>query len=439
MQIETEHKARRKNLADKLAGGVAVLHGSGIQTRSFDTTFPHRQDSNFKYLTGLDEPEAFLIITSNPFQSILFVRPKNDFEEMWGGLRMGVEKAQQILDYDEVHPIEDFSKIIIEKLKGTKKVFVDFSNRKFVTKMLDHMDELARFRKLKIHKPSGLEDVTPLVGSLRLIKSAPEIESMRRAAEITNIAHRAAMAMAKPGVNESEIEALLEYIYKKNGARHPAYESIVAGGDNALILHYIENNRELKSGQMLLIDAGSEFNTYASDVTRTTPVDAKFDPLYQELYEIVLEAQRSGLSRASVGHTIGDVHESATRILIRGLLDHKILSGTVDEIWEKGLYKPYYPHGTSHWLGLDVHDNSPYLDDELNDLKFVPGMVFTIEPGLYFQYNNECPERYKGIGIRIEDDVLITDADHDNLTSMIPKAVHELEEMKKCDYRDFLL
>lgn len=438
MQIESNFKYRRDSLAEMLKGGIAVLAANTHQTRSFDTTYPFRQESNFKYLTGLDEPEAYLIIKSHPRKSIIFVRPKDDFQEMWGGVRMGVEHVRDVFDFDEVHSIADFDKILNEEMKGSNRVFVDFTNVKLLHKMTEKVEFLTHYRKQKFIKPKGLDDLKPLVGMLRLIKSDPEIESIRRAAAITDKAHRAAMAMAKPGVNEADIESLLETIYRKNGAKYPAYESIVAGGENALVLHYIENNKKLQKGELLLIDAGSEFNCYASDVTRTFPVDLRFDPLHTELYEIVLEAQRSALSRSGIGHTLKDVHQAACKILIQGLIDHKILQGTVEENLEKENYKPYYPHGTSHWLGLDVHDNCPYLDEELNELKFTPGMVFTIEPGLYFQHKNQCSDRYKGIGIRIEDDVLVTHESYENLTVMIPKSIHEIEEMKKCDYREFL-
>ncbi|GAB4420481.1 MAG: Xaa-Pro aminopeptidase [Bacteriovoracaceae bacterium] len=439
MQLESDFKGRRQALGEMLAGGIAVLEAHTHQTRSFDTTYPFRQESNFKYLTGLDEPEAYLIVKDHPAKSILFVRPKDDFAEMWGGIRMGVDHVKKVFDFDEVHAVQDFDKILNEELKGSNRVYVDFTNTKLLHKMAQKVEELTHYRKQKVIRPKGLDDLKPLVGKLRLFKSSSEIESIRRAAAITDKAHRAAMAMARPGVNEAEIESLMEFIYRQNGAKHPAYESIIAGGANALVLHYIENNQPLKKGELLLIDAGSEFNCYASDVTRTFPVDMKFDPLHRELYEIVLEAQRSALSRSSSGHTLHDVHQAACKILIQGLLDHNILEGSVDENLEKGTFKDYYPHGTSHWLGLDVHDNSPYLDDELNELKLAPGMVFTIEPGLYFQHKNKCPDRYKGIGIRIEDDVLVTEQSYDNLTVMIPKSVHEIEEMKKCDYRDFLL
>lgn len=437
----TSYRERRAKLLEKMHGGVAIIESAPHQTRSHDTEFPYRQDSNFKYLVGFEEPEAKLVILSHQKerQAVLFVRPKDPKAEVWSGRRLGVESAKEILDVDEVYSIDEFDQKLDELLLGHDTVYLDLFNRpKLVKKVLSHISTLGYKNRKKIATPQKLGNIVPIVGSLRLIKDQNEIAFMRKAAAITTKAHKAAMAFTKPGVNEKEVQALMEYIYLKEGASGPAYESIVAGGDNANILHYIDNCDELKSGDLLLIDAGSEFNLYASDVTRTFPVNGIYTGIQKEVYEIVLEAQKASLRASAIGATIAKIHAESSKVLAQGLIDLKLMDSMPEELNTDVTFRTYYPHGTSHWLGLDVHDNCPYSDGP-EDITFKPGMIYTIEPGLYFPKNGAgIPEELRGIGIRIEDDILITESGYENLTSAIPKEVKEVEEACKQNYKDFL-
>jgi Xaa-Pro aminopeptidase len=264
---------------------------------------------------------------------------------------------------------------------------------------------------------------------MRLIKEPWEIDQIKKAISISNKAHKAAMSFARPGILEYEVGATMEYIFKKNGGTHYAYESIVAGGDNANILHYTNNSEILKDGDLLLIDAGAEYNLYASDITRTFPINKKFSNTQKAAYEIVLTAQKAVIENSLPGRTLTENHQIALKILTQGLIDLKILKGSLEENLEKENYKTYYPHGTGHWLGLDVHDHNPYLEEDLSDIKFRPGMVFTVEPGLYLSKEDQnIPSEFRGIGIRIEDDLLITDKGNINLSQEVPKEIKDVEE-----------
>jgi Xaa-Pro aminopeptidase len=438
---QTSYQARREQLLDLLGEGVIIIAGARHQTRSHDTEYPFRQSSAFRYLTGLHEPEAMLILSRGEKgdRSIVFTRPKDALAEQWSGIRLGPEKSRELSECTEGHSIEKYAELLPDFLKGHRQIAVDWENLSLVQQTITAVQGLARFRKQKFHRPAKLIDARNLIGRLRLVKEPNELLSIKKATEISSRAHRVAMAFASPGKNESEVEAILEYAFKKQGARHPAYESIVAGGENALILHYIANNKALKDGDLLLIDAGAEFNEYASDITRTFPINGRFSPAQKDVYQIVYEAQRSSLSRASAGHTIPQVHEAASRILAQGLIDLKIAQGSVDSVIEDGTLKKYYPHGTSHWMGLDVHDECPYLEHDLADIAFAPGMIFTVEPGLYLPHGDpKVSQELAGIGIRIEDDVLITASGHDNLTVATPKSIGEIEEACAKDWQQVL-
>ncbi len=437
----TSYRERRAKLLERLKGGVAIFEAAPHQTRSHDTEFPYRQDSNLKYLVGFEEPEAKLVILSHQKerQAVLFVRPKDAKAEVWSGRRLGIEAAKDLLDVDEVYSIHEFDQKLDELLMGHDTVYLDLFNRpKLVKKVLSHIGALAYKNRKKVATPQKIANIIPLVGSLRLIKDQNEIAFMKKAAAITTKAHKAAMAFTRAGVNEREVQALMEYIYLKEGANGAAYESIVAGGDNANILHYIDNQDELKDGDLLLIDAGSEYNLYASDVTRTFPVNGVYSGIQKEVYEIVLEAQKASLRASRPGSTIATIHAEASKVLAQGLVDLKVMSSIPEELASDQTFKSFYPHGTGHWLGLDVHDNCPYTDGP-EDIKFAPGMIYTIEPGLYFPKNaTNIPAELRGMGIRIEDDILITADGYENLTSAIPKEIKEVEDACKVDYKSFL-
>lgn len=439
----TSFKQRRMKLLSLMQDGVAIIPAAGEVTRSHDTEYPFRQNSSFKYLTGFSEPDAILVLCQNndKVRDILFVRPKNAEMEMWTGVRMGVEGTKNVFDFDEVHTIDEFESVIGQYLSGHKNLYLDFIHHK---EMADRIHPLlkkfANARRATAPTPTSLVNLYNLVGKLRLYKGPNEIQAMKKAVAITRDAHKAAMAFAAPGINESEVHSLMKYIFNKNGAPAEAYHSIVAGGDNANILHYINNNCELKDGELLLIDAGSEFGLYASDITRTFPVNGKFTPAQKDLYQIVLQSQKDAMALAMPGKTLDEIHTVARKTLIQGLLDLKVLSGSVDENFEQGTYRDFYPHGTGHWLGMDVHDQCPYVDDDFNQIKLKAGMVFTIEPGLYFAKNNmKSPEKFAGIGIRIEDDILITEQGHENLSASIPKEIKEVEEQCQQDWQKYIL
>lgn len=439
----TSFEQRQRKLADQMIpGSLAIIPAASLVTKSNDTEYPFRQDSNFKYFMGSYEPDATFIIKKEldeSMRAILFLRDKDEFAEMWTGIRMGVDKAHEILPINEAYNIDSFPTILTELMKNTHKLYYDLCNVSVHTNVMNSFRELQSLRKQKIYRPQGMQDIAPLIGSLRLIKDQNEVLAMKKAAELTNLGFRAAMSYAGPDKNEKDLERLLTHIFTMESGEGHAYDAIVAGGTNALVLHYIENNKNLKDGDWLLVDAGSQVNLYASDVTRTFPINGKFTPAQKDLYQIVLEAQKAGFTKASPGHTITEIHHETSRVLVQAMIDAKILEGSVDGILESGAHRAYYPHGTSHWLGLDVHDSSPYQDDQLNDVSFKEGMSFTIEPGLYFKSDDpKIPEHWRGLGIRTEDDVLITANGHDNLTRAIPKEIKDIEEACKVPFSEFL-
>ena len=432
MAQETSFITRQDALLEKTGPAVVIIPGAGLAHKSHDTEFPFRQNSDFKYFTGFMEPDATLVLSKSEegeIKRILFMQEKDPQMEMWTGIRLGTERAPEILPIDFAYPNHEFGRRLGDLLKGHKSLYFNLFNKDLQGTVTNVIKSLAGKRKEKFHKPLSWHHVSPHIGLLRLFKDENEILAMKQAAHLTDAAHRAAMAYAKPGVNESEINNILTYFFSQENGEGPAYDSIVAGGENALILHYINNNQDLKEGDLLLIDAGSQVNTYASDVTRTFPVSGKFSEAQKDLYQVVLNAQKSAMGHMKVGATLKEIHEHTCTSLLNALLEQNILEGSFEENWDKATYRTYYPHGTGHWLGLDVHDQSPYLDDELSEIKLEPGMCFTCEPGLYFpKTDSKVPKGWQGQGIRIEDDILITKDGPENLTRSIPKEVKEVEE-----------
>lgn len=441
----TNFKARRKKLLSLIGQSLAIIPAGKEMVRSHDTHFPFRQNSHFKYLTGFPEPEAILVLCHNNDHAsdILFVRPKDPLMEMWVGKRHGVDETKSIYDFDQVYSIDEFETKIDELLIGHTQVYIDLfdqEQQKLRDSILKRMQVLQSKRKVPGTKPDGLKDINPIVGKLRLRKDKNEIQLMKKAAQISSKTHRHLMSACKPGINESDLYRLLKLSFASQGAPDEAYESIIASGNNANTLHYIENNSEINDGDLVLIDAGCEFQLYASDITRTFPANGKFTDAQKTIYTIVLNAQKAAIAHALPGRSIKEVHLAATKELIKGLVEEKIIEGNPEEILEDLSYREYYPHGTSHWLGMDVHDPCPYLDDQGEELILSEGMVFTIEPGLYFNENSFTgPQQYKGIGIRIEDDILITDSGHEILTAGTPKEIKEVEEQcqKELDWNQF--
>jgi Xaa-Pro aminopeptidase len=410
-------------------GAVAILAGARPATRSADTHHPFRQESDFLYLTGFDHPHAAAVLsTAGGPGFTLYVEPRERDAEIWTGRRPGVEGA--IADYgaEEAHPIATFLDAVAKRVEKAERLFVVLGrDPKLDARLTETIDSLRLRSRLGIVPPSEIIDPRSILHEMRLFKDPFEIDSMRRAAAITAEAHRAAAREAMAGRFEYELEATLDYEFRRRGASGPAYGTIVGGGANATILHYVTNRDALRAGDLVLIDAGCEFAGYASDVTRTYPIGGRYQGAGLEVYEAVLAAQEAALSVAKPGATLEDVHAAALRSLTEAMIAMGLLSGSVDDLIESGAYKTYYMHRTSHWLGLDVHDVGSYTQDG-RPRTLEPGIVFTVEPGLYIAADDEkAPERLRGIGVRIEDDVLVTAEGHENLTAAIPKRPGDVE------------
>jgi len=433
MTIYSEHRERfLESLAE--TGAAAVIPTATEKTRNHDCTYRFRPHSDFWYLTGFVEPGAVLVLLPNGKgeedspRSVLFLRERDRLKEIWHGRRLGVERAPDELDIDEARPIEDLWDALPELLKGYESiVYRTGEDEDRDRHMLGVTSRLRSMARGGIVGPAAIVDPAPTLHEQRLHKTDGEVALMRRAAEITTEAHGAAMAVTAPGRNESEVEALIEYIFRKRGSTGPAYSSIVAGGVNACILHYVENNMELRDGDLLLVDAGAEEQFYASDVTRTWPVGGTFSPEQRAVYQVVLDAQLVGVEHCKPGNTFASVHEVVVRKLVEGLVEIGLLEGDVDSLIDDHAYDRFYMHKTGHWLGLDVHDQGAYsVDGDSRALE--AGMVTTVEPGLYIAEDDEQVEaRWRGIGVRIEDDILITKTGHENLTAAIPKTIEAVE------------
>ncbi len=439
----TEYSSRIDNMFEMMRDGIAIIGSGQFQTRSNDTEYPFRQNSNFRYLTGINEPDCTLVLSQKGGKNkkILFIRPNNEFEEMWMGKRLGLEKGAAFIEADEVYPISELTDRLTEILPGHKNLYVHFHERPDLFMMAKDVcgNLFNKKRKAKALPPTTFKNVGALIEKLRLVKDQNEILTMKKAMIATNKAHRAAMAFAAPGKNEKEVNALMEYIFTNGDSQGHAYENIVAGGNNANVLHYIENNSVLNDGELLLIDAGSELNNYATDITRTFPINGSYSSIQKDVYEIVLGSQKAAMSHVFEGRTLDELHQTTSKALCQGLIDLKVLKGSLEENLETETYRKYFPHGTGHWLGLDVHDQNPYRDEDDDFTKFTEGMIFTIEPGLYFpKEDGNVRDELKGIGIRIEDNILVTKNGHENLSAMIPKEIKEIEDACAKDYKDFL-
>ena len=438
----TNYRERISNLFNLMEEGIAIIPSAQYVQRSNDTDFPFWQNSNFKYLTGINEPQCALVLskTTEGEKVVLFMRENNPYEEMWAGKRMGLEDGQRHLEADAVFPIEKLESKLRELIPGHQNLYAHFHESPETFEMARKITGELFYQKRKAEKlpTKSFKNIALLIERLRLVKDQNEILTMKKAMIATDKAHRAAMALAAPGKNEKEVTALLDYFFTKDASQGRAYDNIVAGGNNANILHYINNNSNLNDGDLLLIDAGSHINHYATDITRTFPVNGKFTEIQKDVYSIVLEAQKSSISHVFEGRNQNQLHQAGSKVLAQGLRDLKVLDQSVDEILEKSLHRKYFPHGTGHWIGIDVHDQCPYFDDNNEFVKFEKGMIFTIEPGLYFpKEDDKVREELKGIGIRIEDNILVTEKGHENLSSMIPKEIKEVEDACKEDISNF--
>ncbi|MBD2194070.1 MULTISPECIES: aminopeptidase P N-terminal domain-containing protein [Calothrix] len=434
--MQAEYQKRRQQLMSKLGNGTAIFRSAPMAVMHNDVEYNYRQDSDFFYLTGFNEPQAVAVLAPHhaEHQFVLFVQPKDREKEVWTGYRCGVGAAKELYGADEAYPITELDEKLPQYLEKADRIFYHLGrDRNFNDKVLKHYQSLLRTYPKRGTGPIAIEDTSPILGSMRLIKSKAELELMRQAAAIATEAHSLAQQVTAPGRYEYEIQAEIEHIFRLRGAMGPAYPSIVASGVNACVLHYIENDRQMQDEDLLLIDAGCAYGYYNSDITRTFPVGGKFTAEQKILYEIVLEAQKQAIAQVQPGNTFNSVHDTAVRVLTEGLVEVGILKGEVDKLIEEEKYKPYYMHRTSHWLGLDVHDVGVYQHGD-NPQILQPGQILTVEPGLYIVPDTKLAEdqpatdpRWVGIGIRIEDDVLVTSTGHEVLTAGVPKEVDQVE------------
>ena len=422
--------ARRKQLLEAIGDGVAVFPSAPLALRNHDVEHPYRQDSDLYYLTGFAEPDSLLVLTNQheEHEMILFVRPKKREREIWDGPRAGVEGAVEAFGADVAFPIDELAKKLPDYLGNVEHLHYRLAqNDEADAKLFDCLNLLRRGARRGVMAPQAVIDPSVHLHEMRLRKTDGELATMRRAASITQEAHLRAMELTRPGMHEYEIDAELLHVFRKHGSERPAYESIVGSGPNATILHYRAGDRVLNDGELVLIDAGCEYAYYASDVTRTFPVNGRFSDEQRAVYEVVLHAQKTSVEAVKPGATLKDIHDGAVRSITEGLVDVGLLDGDVDSLIEEKKYEPFYMHRTSHWLGMDVHDvGRYYVDGEHRPLE--PGFVLTIEPGVYIATDAEdVDERWRGIGVRIEDDVVVTKAGRDVLTDGIPKEIDEVE------------
>ncbi|HEX6530729.1 MAG TPA: Xaa-Pro aminopeptidase [Burkholderiales bacterium] len=423
------HLQRRRRLAAAIGDAVAVVPTAPERVRNRDSHYPYRFDSHFYYLTGFPEPEAVVVLTKD--KSILFCRERSEEREIWDGFRYGPDAARERFGFDEAHPIAKLDEEMARLLENRQALYYPMgADPEWDARAMRWVNAVRARVRAGIAAPERMHDVRAVIDDMRLVKDAHELGVMRRAARIAAAAHRRAMQRTRPGRYEYEIEAELLYEFRRNGAQFPAYSPIVAGGANACVLHYVANDAALRDGDLLLIDAGCELDGYASDVTRTYPVNGRFSAAQREVYDIVLAAQRAAMDQVRPGRAWNDPHDAAVKVLAQGMLELKLISGSLDEVLEKETYKPFYMHRTGHWLGLDVHDAGDYKR-EGSWRALAPGMVLTVEPGLYIRAGNEVPERLRNIGIRIEDDVLVTDAGCEVLTAEAPKAAADVEALMR--------
>jgi len=424
--------ARRTRLAQAMGGGVAVIPTAPERLRNRDTHFPYRFDSHFYYLTGFAEPEAVLVLVGGSApRSLLFCREKNEEREIWDGFRHGPQAAQERFGFDEAHPIGALDAKLAALLEDQPALLYPVgADPEWDARAMRWLNAVRARSRAGIAAPERVQDVRALVDDMRLVKDAQELALMRRAGRIAAAAHRRAMQATRPGRSEYEIEAELLYEFRRNGAQFPAYTPIVAGGANACVLHYVSNDAPLRAGDLLLIDAGCELDGYASDITRTFPVNGRFAGGQRAVYDLVLAAQAAAMEKVRPGNAWNEPHDAAVRVLAQGMLDLKLLGGTLNEVLEKEAYKRFYMHRTGHWLGLDVHDAGEYKrSGAWRALQ--PGMTLTVEPGLYIRAADDVPEALRNIGIRIEDDVAVTEGGCEVITAEAPKSAADIEALMR--------
>src|SRR5882724_1474454 len=421
---------RRERLASLMKQGVAVVRTAPERARNRDSSYPYRFDSYFYYLSGFPEPEAALVlIAGDKPKSMLFCREKNPEREIWDGFRYGPDQAREIFAFDEAHPISDLDELMPQLLADQPSIFCDVgSDGDWDSRVIGWINKVRAQVRSGVTAPAEICDIRLFVDDMRLIKDPHELGTMRRAAAISTEAHRRAMRATRPGLREYEVEAEIVHEFRRRGAQAPAYTPIVAGGANSCVLHYVQNDAVLKDGDLLLIDAGCELDGYASDITRTFPINGRFSGPQKDVYEIVLEAQLAAIKAVAPGAPFIAYHEVAVTVLAQGMIDLKLCKGSLNKVIETEDYRRFYMHRTGHWLGLDVHDAGEYKSGgEWRRLD--PGMTLTVEPGCYIRPADNVPKPFWNIGVRIEDDVVVTADGCEVLTAAAPKTVRAIEAL----------
>ena len=431
----SDFKSHRECFFAKMSdNAIAFFPAAHEVTRSNDTEFTFCQNKNFSYLTGFNEPDALLILLKRDKieQAILFSLPKDKAQEVWHGRRIGQEKACQEYGFDQCFTLDEQNDLIHQYLNGLTQVYFAFDDKKITQQVFDLLAQVRATVRQGAKVPTQLVDASPLINEQRLIKSANEIELMRQANYISCLAHKRAMQKTQAGLFEYQIENEILHEFTRHGARYPAYATIVAGGDNATILHYTDNSEPLNDNDLLLIDAGGELSGYAADITRTFPINGKFTAAQKTLYQLVLETKTQVISAIKPGVSFAKLNDIANECLTNGLFELNILSGDLAALVKEKACKKYFIHGLGHWLGLDVHDVGDYHinEEKAQCREFVPGMVLTIEPGLYMPLDDmDLDSQWRGIGIRIEDNVVVTINGCENLTQYCPETIEDIEAL----------
>lgn len=435
---KSEYQQRRRSLMNQIGpSSVAVIPAAHEIVRSRDTHFPFRQDSDFNYLTGFPEPDAVAVMVPNREQGeyILFCRDKDRTREIWDGFRQGPEGAKENFGADDAFPIDDMDDILPGLIEGRERIYFGIGkNTDFDQKLSQWLNHIRSQSRAGASAPGEIIDPDHLLSEMRLIKTSDERNVMRRAGKISADAHCRAMSICKPGMYEYELQAEIECHFAKNGASAPAYSSIVGSGANACVLHYIENRAKMKEDDLVLIDAGCEYRGYAADITRTFPVNGKFSGEQRAIYDIVLASQLAAIDACSVGRRYNEPHDATVQIITQGLKDLGLLKGDLDALIETKAYGDFYMHRAGHWMGMDVHDVGEYKVDGVKSewRELEAGMVTTIEPGIYIQADNQHVDaRWRGIGVRIEDDVLIRKNGHEIMTADVPKQADDIEALMR--------
>lgn len=431
-----EYRQRRETFMAKIGQGTAIFRSAPTSVMHNDVEYLFRQDSDFFYLTGFNEPEAVAVLIPHhqEHRFVLFVQAKDPEKETWTGYRCGVDQAKELYGADEAYPISELDEKLPQYLEKSDRIYYHLGRDKsFNEVILSHWQRLMATYPKRGTGPVAIEDPAPILHPMRQVKSPTELAMLRQAMEISAIAHNRAREFVKVGHYEYQIQAEIEHTFRLHGGIGPAYPSIVASGSNACILHYINNHRQIQENDLLLIDAGCSYGYYNGDITRTFPVNGKFTGEQKAIYELVLEAQLKAIESIKPGQPYNEFHDMAVCVLVQGLMDLGLLKGDLEEIIKEEKYKPFYMHRTGHWLGLDVHDVGVYKQGEESWLPLQSGHVLTVEPGIYIKPDikpaegqPEIPERWRGIGIRIEDDILVTETGHEVLTSGVPKLLDEV-------------